>query len=108
MLEDGMLLCQWWSQKAPDDVAATNKDGTCVEDVDNLETVAGQGETLYNSAFSGVGVPASNFARVVQTLSSTRLVLRSSLLLDRNFSHQLQERRCCLVPFVDRYKSGGQ
>jgi hypothetical protein len=26
-----------------------------------------------------------------------RLVLRSSLLLDRNISHQLQERRCCLT-----------
>jgi hypothetical protein len=71
MLEDGMLLCQWWSQKAPDDVAATNKDGTCVEDVNNLETVVGQGETLYNFSFSGVVVPASNFAWVVQTLSST-------------------------------------
>jgi hypothetical protein len=85
MLEDGMLLCQWWSQKAPDDVAATNKDGTCVEDVDNLETVAGQGETLYNSAFSGVGVPASNFARVVQTLSSTVNIHQYSQLCQDKF-----------------------
>jgi hypothetical protein len=85
MLEDGMLLCQWWSQKAPDDVAATNKDGTCVEDVDNLETVAGQGETLYNFSFSGVVVAASNFAWVVQTLSSTANIHQYSQLCQDYF-----------------------